>query len=462
MARQPTAEAFTVYGWSVCAWILVIAFQYGYHISALNQIQAVLTCKGSLPEELVSEFALPTCIPMSDLTFSVVTSIFTVGGLMGSMVANLVMDHWGRKGATRISAFLITSGAAIMGLSTGVPALAVGRLFIGIGSGVGLCVGPIYLSEIAPPRIGGNVGVLTQLAIVLGIMITQAVGLRLATPAQWRIVLFLSFILSAAQLLLSPVVAESPAWLEGAGRPEESAMIRKKLWRLHIAIERPQDVEDPLLSDSSDTDPRDGKDMPVTVPQALISPDLRKPLIIVCLAMVSQQLSGINAVLYYSNDILSKSLPEFGPYVSLGITVVNALMTFPPIILIERMGRKQLLSISIFGALLSLTMVGFGLNSGFVTLSSVAIISFVMSFAVGLGPIPFVMIPEVSPVHAVSSLSSVALSLNWIVNFFVGLTFLPLRNLLSGGESTKEGRVFYIFAVVLSASAFSLLKRYRG
>jgi MFS family permease len=126
-------------------------------------------------------------------------------------------------------------------------------LFIGIGSGVGLCVGPIYLSEIAPPRIGGNVGkslspaqhrlglmfpkgVLTQLAIVLGIMITQAVGLRLATPAQWRIVLFLSFILSAAQLLLSPVVAESPAWLEGAGRPEESAMIRKKLWRLHIAI----------------------------------------------------------------------------------------------------------------------------------------------------------------------------------------------------------------------------------
>ena len=215
---------------------------------------------------------------MSDFTFSVVTSIFTVGGLMGSMVANLVMDRWGRKGATRISAFLITSGAAIMGLSTGVPALVVGRLafiifgiilkasidfffffcrlFIGIGSGVGLCVGPIYLAEIAPPRIGGNVGkslfpaqlrstlmfhkgVLTQLAIVLGIMITQAVGLRLATPTQWRVVLFLSFILSAAQLLLSPAVAESPAWLEGSGHPEESAIVRRKLWGLHVAIGTP-------------------------------------------------------------------------------------------------------------------------------------------------------------------------------------------------------------------------------
>jgi len=126
------------------------------------------------------------------------------------------------------------------------------------------------------------------------------------------------------------------------------------------------------------------------------------------------------------------------------------------------MGRKALLSISMFGAILSLVLVGFGLNNSLVTISSLAIITFVMSFAVGLGPVPFVMISEVAPPHAVSALSSIALSLNWIVNFFVGLVFLPLRDLLSGGEIGKDGRVFYLFAVILSASSFVLLGRYRG
>ena len=100
-------------------------------------------------------------------------------------------------------------------------------------------------------------------------------------------------------------------------------------------------------------------------------------------------------VLYYSNDILRKSLPEFGPYVSLGITIVNVLMTFPTVFLIEvflfsfsscpsslflpqRTGRKKLLQLSVGGALLSLVGVGVGLDGAYVTVSSVAILTFVM------------------------------------------------------------------------------------
>lgn len=100
-------------------------------------------------------------------------------------------------------------------------------------------------------------------------------------------------------------------------------------------------------------------------------------------------------VLYYSNNILSKSLPELAPYVSLGISVVNFLMTFPPIFLIEvhnssnndrhsadatvqRVGRKQLFLWSVGGALISHLAVGYGLNSGWVTVTSIAITTFVM------------------------------------------------------------------------------------
>lgn len=398
---------------------------------------------------------------MADFTFGFVVALFTAGGLLGSLVSNVVMDRWGRRGATRASSLLVAVGAGLMCVSASVGFLGLGRFLVGVGSGIGLCVGPIYLAEIAPSKISGNVGVLTQLGIVLGIFFTNAIGLRFATPTQWRSVLFVSAAASVAQFLLSSLMVESPAWLGAKGQVEPKKAVSRRLWgAVPPATPAAATVHDPLLDELEAH--RDENFTAYTVPQVLSAPELRKPVAIVCFAMLSQQLSGINAVLYYSNDILSKSLPEFGPYVSLAITVVNVVMTFPPILLIERMGRKQLLTISTLGAIGSLTLVGIGLNSGAVTLTSVAILTFVTSFAIGLGPVPFVMIPEVSPYHAVSALSSIALSLNWSANFIVGLIFLPLRNFLADGEAAKEGRVFYIFAVALFCSMFSLSRVYRG
>lgn len=158
-------------------------------------------------------------------------------------------------------------------------------------------------------------------------------------------------------------------------------------------------------------------------------------------------------------------------------------MTFPPIFLIERLGRKRLLQASISGAIVSHFLVGIGLNTGTVVLSSVTVMTFVTSFAIGLGPVPFVLISEVAPSHAVSALSSVGLSLNCmyppfysfsrllielffggvgIANFCVALIFLPLRNALAGGDALKEGRVFYVFAVILFLVAACLGRVYRG
>lgn len=476
MAENP--HAFTAYGWACCLWILVVSFQYGYHISALNQIQAVLSCRGNpdqLPE-LPEGYGLPTCIPMSDATFSVVTSVYTVGGLLGSLVANVVMDNAGRKGAVQASSAMFVLGSAIMGISASLWPLIIGRTLVGVGAGFGLCVGPIFLSEIAPSKIQGAVGVLTQFAIVIGIMITQAMGLRLATPHEWRLVLLFSAALSFGQLLLSPLIVESPVWLHRRGLLTDKAAASRRLWAMNEVPSNEPDFpsdspHDPLLGDVERDAEDDGagqlKDpedhqAAISLPQLLTRPELRKPLVIVCFSMLCQQLSGVNAVLYYSNDILSKALPDLGPFVSLGITIVNVIMTFPPIFLIERLGRKTLLSLSAGGAFLSLVGVGFGLDSGLVALASITILTFVASFAIGIGPVPFVMIPEVSPLHAVSALSSVGLSLNWIANFLVGLVFLPLRNQLSGGDPHKEGRIFYLFAGMLAFCTLVLFKFYRG
>ena len=104
------------------------------------------------------------------------------------------------------------------------------RFFVGVGSGIGLCVVPIFLAEIAPPQISNNVGVLTQLSIVIGIMVTQALGLRLATPTEWRAVFFFSFALCTAQFLLSVFIVESPIWLSNRGRRDEKETVSAKLW----------------------------------------------------------------------------------------------------------------------------------------------------------------------------------------------------------------------------------------
>ncbi|KAL1732920.1 general substrate transporter [Schizophyllum commune] len=462
MPRQPPAHSFTTFGWIFCCWILLISFQYGYHISVLNQIQAVMSCKAQPPAILSN--GLPTCIPMDDFTFSVVTSVFTVGGLIGSIGSNVISDKWGRKGASRTSSLFVAVGAGLMAASNSISMLAIGRILVGVGAGIGLCVGPVYLAEIAPPKISGSLGVLTQLGIVFGIMITQAFGLRFATPTQWRLVLFISCALSVAQFLVSPLMLESPAWLGGHGHADAKQRVTQRIWTFKDTDREDYrgDAEDPLLGDEDEADRRRAESPrpSINALKVFAAPDLRKPLLIVSFAMMSQQISGINAVLYYSNAILSKALPDLGPFVSLGITIVNVIMTFPPIFLIERLGRRWLLSLSTGGAIISLICVGIGLDTNLTTLASVFIITFVCSFAIGLGPVPFVIIPEVSPYHAVSALSSIGLSLNWIVNFIVGLIFLPLRNFLSGGDPEKEGRVFYVFAAVLAASMFSFMSQY--
>ncbi|KIY68007.1 general substrate transporter [Cylindrobasidium torrendii FP15055 ss-10] len=444
-----SGKTFSVYGWTVCLWILLVPFQYGYHISVLNQLHASLTCS---PTATALQFK--QCIPMTELQFSLLTSIFTVGGLAGSLFANVVSDGYGRRAGSTLSSAILVLGTAIQALAGSVGALCAGRFFVGISAGLGLCVSPVYLAEITPAKLRGKLGVLTQIGIVFGIFGTQVIGLVMGgRDGGWRWVFVGSGALAVAQTAIGAMklVVDSPEWLAAHGRAVGGPAIHKG------TDEEPRGADTEALL-SEETDDESPADIRLKTPQSSISlpavllktpSDVRLPLLIVSFAMLSQQVSGINAVLYYSNDILSSTLPDLGPYISLFITIVNVLMTFPPIFLMHRLGPKTLLLISTFGAVTSLILVGVGLNQDWKVLSSVMIVLFVMSFAVGLGPVPFILVPQVSPYYATSALSSIALSLNWIVNFLVGLAFLPLRKLLSGGDPSKQGRVFWVFAAIL-------------
>lgn len=102
----------------------ILRFQYGYHISALNQIQAILTCRAAPP---LFSHGLPTCIPMSDAVFSLVTSMFTVGGFVGSFTSSMFMESHGRKAALQFNGLSVAVGSGLMAIAPSTFLLLLGR-----------------------------------------------------------------------------------------------------------------------------------------------------------------------------------------------------------------------------------------------------------------------------------------------------------------------------------------------
>ncbi|BEI80742.1 hypothetical protein CcaverHIS002_0112710 [Cutaneotrichosporon cavernicola] len=175
--------------------------------------------------------------------------------------------------------------------------------------------------------------------------------------------------------------------------------------------------------------------------------------------MVLQQLSGVNAVLFYSTPVLSSVLQGAGAgALSVGITVVNALMTLPAIALVDKLGRRTLLLASATSMAFMSIMLAVGLDQNREYLSSFAIVAFIAAFAIGLGPVPFLLVSDMMPAPAIPAVSSLALSGSWITNFIVAMGFIPLRDALSepadsndpgNGARLGEGRVFYVFTFML-------------
>lgn len=126
LSVRDTDQALTKYGWAVCAWTLLGPFQYGWHISVLNQIQGNLTCASGGPSRSETT-GLPTCFPMNDAAFSAVTSTLCLGGFMGSLGSDEAMERLGRRGLMKCTAMLFFAGSALVGISTSVKHLLIGR-----------------------------------------------------------------------------------------------------------------------------------------------------------------------------------------------------------------------------------------------------------------------------------------------------------------------------------------------
>lgn len=208
------------------------------------------------------------------------------------------------------------------------------------------------------------------------------------------------------------------------------------------------DVEEGLLRSTSATDSILGGSSPakeqhnkLTIWQFLRSPAYKPMIRAVLIVMLAQQLSGINAVIFYSTSILSSILPSSSALISLIISLINLCTTLPSTTLIERSGRKPLLLWSISSMGIASLFLGLGIVYSWRLISVISSFAFVAAFSIGLGPIPFLIISEFVDAEGVSAGQSFGLVTNWMATFCVVCP--PCH--LPGGMCVDDRATFFRF-----------------
>ncbi|KAL8859929.1 MAG: hypothetical protein Q9178_003476 [Gyalolechia marmorata] len=431
-------------------------FQYGFHLAELNAPQDVLTCKKHSLQQAALSTSLPHCISMNTAQFSVVTSIFTLGGLIGALSAGPSCNRYGRLLTMRTTTISFVLGSALETFASNIPMLCFGRLVSGLGCGAAIVVVPIYIAEAAPPKEKGLFGAFTQISINMGILVAQLLGYFLSKGNLWRIILASAGAIGLVHLLGLFLVPESPKWLAEHKSPQHARDILRKI-RGHKAdidaevkawnIDSTQDdisEEEALLSAPPGSHPAPNPKAAtasIGIWDALIRPAYRPATIAVVAVMFAQQLTGINSIIMYSVSLLSSLLPTTASLLIVAVSALNLVVTTLCAPLSDKIGRKTCILISIAGIGTCSVLLALGLYFGVKILAAVATLVFVAAFAVGLGPVPFILANELVGPEAVGATQSAALAANWIATFLVS-QFFPIVDKALGGQ----GKVYFVFA----------------
>lgn len=428
------------------------SFNSGFNTSALNiPGNAVRYCPGVAPGVVTyyPNSPLPQCIPMSDWIWGVATGMFAVGGLLGAMSNGYMSSKFGRRDSMIIMNVTFFIGAILLSTATTSAQFAIGRIFVGAGAGFMTCVIGIYVSEIAPPKYRGALTSLLQLFTTLGILIIECISLGLNSAIGWRIVVVITVVPTIIQMLVLPFCARSPRWLIGENRIDEARVEFLRLRNGDVEAEftdmllgLTKGVEDKSAPVDNDKDSATGFDNTVVKGEAdnanfeaEVQLNLLQIFSIPVLAKLSlklfvvhalSQLTGINAIMYYSTSIFELSFQDAAKYVTIGVAALNVVITVVGLALVDRLGRKTLLLISTAGMTIWCVVMTIAMRFNVGALQVVCIMLYVAFFAIGFGMVPFVITAESFPTYAVGSASSGCLAINWLCNFIIGLIFPTL------------------------------------
>ncbi|MCL5005954.1 MAG: sugar porter family MFS transporter [Acidobacteria bacterium] len=368
----------------------------------------------------------------------VAVSIVLAGAAVGAAVAGYFGDRFGRRPVLIVNAILFGAFAVITGLANGLPLFLAARLIVGVAVGVASMLTPLYIAELAPPKIRGALVTLNQLAIVTGIVVAYYVDYLFSASAGWR-GMFISAVVPSVILLVALIfLPESPRWLVTRQQPDAAFRI---LDRVESTQEARRHLEE--LQDVTQADRLRFRD--------LFGERFRRPLLIGVGLAVFQQVTGVNTIIYYTPTILQMAGFKSASSAILATVLVggvNLVMTVIALFLLDRIGRRPLLLIGIAGMGISLAHLGYLFGASHVSRVGILtdVLAYLACFAIGLGPVFWLLISEIYPTTIRGQAMSVASLTIWIFDLLVSVTFLSLV----GAVGTKFS--FWIYAAACVAA----------
>jgi len=375
---------------------------------------------------------------LTDMMLGQTVAMALYGTIIGALSGGIPAQKYGRKLTLIWIAVLFLVSAAGSALSPEVYSLMFFRFIGGLSIGASSVVAPMYISEIAPTDKRGRLTALFQFNIVLGILIAYFSNFIIGTGHEesWRWMLGVEVIPAALFLIFVFLIPESPRWLIIAkGKIQEAREV--------LNIVNPEETETAIQA-IQDSDLTPGRATPL---REFFSKRYRFPIVMAFLFAFFNQVSGINAIIYFAPRIFS--LTGVGADSALlqtvGIGAVNLVFTMVGLALIDRFGRRFLMYIGSFGYIISLSIISYAFFTQTFTgyLVPILIFIFIASHAIGQGAVIWVFISEIFPNSVRSFGNSLGSSTHWVFAALIAGNFVHFETLFGGGP------IFAFFAAVM-------------
>ncbi|CRL05839.1 CLUMA_CG018866, isoform A [Clunio marinus] len=422
----------------------------GYNIGVINAPSQYI--KEWANETIYKNYDVILNSTQLDLLWSFIVSIFLVGGAVGSLGGSYIADRIGRKGSYLTCAVLFIIGSISFHSCrtfSSVELLIFGRVCVGLASGITTTCLPMYLSEIAPLHLRGTLGVFCSMGVTGGVVVGQVVSLQeiFGTPDLWHYCLSFQLVFLIIFTLPYRMFPESPKYLCLIASDRTGAL--RELKKL-CDDQNMADEEFEAMEPSNQTSEEQRGVISVLRDHRLLL-----PLILVCSMQGGQQMSGINAVFYYSVSIFQSIgfSSTNAKWANLAAGCLNLFVSFFSPVLMERVNRRPLMLTSCCGCavFLFLLSIFYSFAESLSILPAMcvfAMLGYILVYQIGLGPIPYFCgseLFEVGPRPVAMSMGSLS---SWFCNFTIAMTFPTL-------QTTMGASVFLIFSLVcLSLTIF--------